>query len=133
MRYLLDTNVCVDYLRGRFPSVVQRIHATSPDDLCVSSIVVAELRYGAHKSAKPEQNNQLLDRFLTEMTCVEFDLDAADLYGELRTGLEGRGEVIGPNDLLIAAHALSLGVVLVSDNLREFSRVPGLIVENWRE
>lgn len=80
MRYLLDTNVCVDYLRGREP-VVQRVRDCDPEDLCLSSIVVAELRYGADRSADPRRNHALLDSLVREVRCVDFDLDAASTYG----------------------------------------------------
>ena len=132
MKYLLDTNVCVDYLNGRFPKVVKRIQASSPQDLCLSSIAVAELRYGAEKSTHKQRNHERLDLFLGEVQCVDFDARAALVYGRLRTSLERRGAVIGPYDLQIAAHAVALGVALVSDNVREFRRVSGLRVENWR-
>jgi tRNA(fMet)-specific endonuclease VapC len=132
MRYLLDTNVCVDYLTGRYPRVTRRIQQAEPDDVCVSSVAVAELRYGAEKSARPQQNHERLDIFLREVACVDFDSNAASVYGRIRARLEKKGVVIGPYDLQIGAHALSLGLVLVSDNVREFRRVSGLKVENWR-
>jgi tRNA(fMet)-specific endonuclease VapC len=132
MRYLLDTNVCVDYLTGRYPRVTRRIQQAQPDDVCVSSVAVAELRYGAEKSARRQQNHERLDIFLREVACVDFDSNAASVYGRIRAGLEKKGVVIGPYDLQIGAHALSLGLVLVSDNVREFRRVSGLKVENWR-
>jgi len=132
MRYLLDTNVCVDYLTGRYPRVTRRIQQAEPDDVCVSSVAVAELRYGAEKSARRQQNHERLDVFLREVACVDFDSNAASVYGRIRARLEKKGMVIGPYDLQIGAHALSLGLVLVSDNVREFRRVSGLKVENWR-
>jgi len=132
MKYLLDTNVCVDYLNGRYPSVTQAIQRSSPDDLCVSSVAVAELRYGAEKSVHRRQNHARLDVFLGEVACVDFDRNAASVYGRVRAALERRGTLIGPYDLQIAAHALALRLVLVSDNVREFRRVRGLKVENWR-
>jgi len=132
MKYLLDTNVCVDYLNGRYPAVTQAIQASAPDDLCISSVAVAELRYGAEKSAHRQRNHARLDVFLAEIPCVDFDGTAASFYGRVRVALEKRGTLIGPYDLQIAAHALALGLVLVSDNTREFRRVRGLKVENWR-
>lgn len=132
MKYLLDTNVCVDYLNGRYPPVAERLRRTKPEQVRVSSIAVAELRYGADKSANPAGNHGRLDVLLGELECVAFDLEAASHYGRVRESLERRGNVIGPNDLLIAAHALSLGVVLVTDNTREFAQVEGLRLENWR-
>ena len=133
MRYLLDTNVCVDYLNGRFPSVTERIRRSSPRDLCVSSVVVAELRYGADRSSSRDRNHRRLDILTAEIPCVDFDLVAATTYGRVRAALEARGSPIGANDMLIAAHALALGVVLVTDNVREFERVEGLEIDNWRE
>ena len=133
MKYLLDSNVCVDYLTGRFPPVVRRIQESLPQDLCLSSIVIAELRYGADKSQKPRLNHERLDLLLGEIPSRDFDSMAASSYGKVRASLEKKGEPIGPNDMLIAAQALSLGLVLVSDNSREFKRVAGLKVENWRE
>ncbi len=132
MKYLLDTNVCVDYLTGRFPRVVERIQAASPEDLATSTVVAAELRYGADKSRHSVRNHTRLDVFLGEIRCVDFDLEAAAAYGALRTDLERRGQPIGAHDMLIAAHALSLGRALVTDNVREFARVRGLTVQNWR-
>ncbi len=132
MRYLLDTNVCVDYLNARYPSVVVRIREASPDDLCLSSVVVAELRYGADKSARKKQNHEKLDVLTAEIQCAQFDLDAARSFGRVRAALEVRGTPIGPYDMMIAAHALSIGCVLVTDNVHEFGRVESLVVENWR-
>ncbi len=132
MRFLLDTNVCVDYLNGRYPSVTERLQRSNPEHLRVSSIAVAELRYGADKSADPAGNHERLDVLLDELESLAFDAEAASHYGRVRSSLERRGKVIGPNDLLIAAHALSLGVVLVTDNTREFEQVAGLRLENWR-
>jgi tRNA(fMet)-specific endonuclease VapC len=132
LRYLLDTNVCIDFLTGRYLGVVRRIKAERPERLAVSSISVAELRYGAEKSARPLQNHQELDKFFEELATVDFDLRAAALYGQIRQQLEQQGTPIGPYDLQIAAHALALEVILVTDNEAEFRRVPGLVVENWR-
>ncbi len=132
MRYLLDTNVCVDYLTGRFPEVGRRVLAVSPSDLAVSVIAVAELRYGADKSARPAANLRLLDLFLADVPTLEFDLLAASEYGTLRATLERAGAPIGPNDMLIAAQALARDVVIVTDNVSELSRIDGLSVENWR-
>jgi tRNA(fMet)-specific endonuclease VapC len=133
MKYLLDSNVCVDYLTGRFPQVRRRIQSLLPEDLCLSAIVIAELRYGADKSAKARRNRELLDVLTGEMPCRDYDAAASASYGKLRASLEKRGKPIDPNDMLIAAHALSLKLVLVTDNVAEFKRVEGLKIENWRE
>ena len=132
MRYLLDTNVCVDYLNGRFPSVVRRIQRARPEELATSSVVAAELRYGAEKSRQPARNHARLDLLLAEIAVLDFDLPAAAAYGALRTRLEAGGHPIGAHDLLIAAQAIAAGLVLVTDNVREFARVKGLATENWR-
>ncbi len=132
MRYLLDTNVCVDYLNGRYPSVVERIQAASPEDLCTSSVVAGELRYGADRSKNARRNHARLDVLLAAIRCVAFDDEAARTFGKVRSRLEARGIPIGPYDTQIAAHALMLGVTLVTDNFGEFRRVDGLRVENWR-
>ena len=105
MKYLLDSNVCVDYLTGRNPEVTTRIQSLLPEDLCLSSIVVAELRYGADKSARPRRNHRLLDVLTNEIRCRGSDSKAASIYGKVRVALERPGQPIGPNDMLIAAHA----------------------------
>ena len=133
MKYLLDTNVCVDYLNGRFPSVVAHLQEARPDEVCTSSIVAAELRYGAEKSSHRRQNHARLDALLGEIAVVGFDVEAAAIYGRLRLTLERAGNVIGPNDMLIGAHALALRCILITDNTREFSRVRGIRLQNWRE
>jgi tRNA(fMet)-specific endonuclease VapC len=132
LQYLLDTNVWIDYLAGRHPSIVTRIQEAAPDMLCLSSVVLAELRYGAEKSRRRNANHELLDTLVRDVRSADFDLRAARRYGELRTTLEARGHPLGPHDMMIAAHALSLGLTVVTDNEREFGRVTGLRVENWR-
>lgn len=132
MGFLLDTNACVDYLTGRYPKVVARIQGSSPDDLLLSSVVVAELRYGADHSARRRTNHARIDALIEEIEALDFDLRAAATYGRVRAQLEARGAPIGPNDMLIAAHALSRGLTVVTDNVAEFRRVKGLRVDNWR-
>ncbi len=97
----------------------------------MSSITVAELRCGAQKSGRPSQNLEALSQFLIPLEIADFDANAADEYGRIRTALEMRGTPIGPLDTLIAAHAMSLGTTLVTNNAREFERVPNLNLENW--
>jgi tRNA(fMet)-specific endonuclease VapC len=132
LNYFLDTNVCIDYLTGRYPSVVAKIQESSPEDIRLSSVVVAELRYGADRSARPRANHSRVDTLVEEIECLDFDVTAAAAYGRLRARLEEGGKLIGPNDMLIAGHALSLKIVLVTDNVGEFRRVKGLELENWR-
>jgi tRNA(fMet)-specific endonuclease VapC len=132
MAYVLDTSVCSDYFTARYPKVVARIQECSPDDLHLSVVVVAELRYGADHSVRRRANHARIDALIEEIETLDFDLAAAARYGRVRAQLEARGTPIGANDMLIAAHALSLGLTVVTDNTKEFKRVKGLNVENWR-
>ena len=133
MAFLLDTNACIDYFTGRYPRVVARIQDFSPEDLFLSVVVVAELRYGADHSARRRSNHARIDALIEEIEALDFDLRAAATYGRVRAQLEAGGTPIGPNDMLIAAHALSRGLTVVTDNTAEFGRVKGLKVENWRQ
>jgi tRNA(fMet)-specific endonuclease VapC len=132
MAFLLDTNACIDYLTARHPKLVARVQASSPEQLFLSSIVVAELRYGADHSARRRTNHARIDALIDELEALDFDLEAASAYGKVRAQLETRGTRIGPNDMLIAAHALSRGLTVVTDDTAEFRSVKGLEVENWR-
>ena len=133
MRYMLDTNILVYVLnaRPRHEAVIARFDGESPEDLVVSSITLAELRYGIEKSQRRENNRRALDRVLRALNVVAFDAKAAQAYGAVRATLEATGQPVGPLDTLIAAHALALEVTLVTSNLREFSRIRGLRVESW--
>jgi tRNA(fMet)-specific endonuclease VapC len=102
-------------------------------DIGISSITVAELEYGVYKSQQQQKNKNALIQFLLPLEIVEFSQDAAVIYGIIRSDLESKGLVIGQMDMLIAAHAMSLGVTLVTNNIREFSRIPNLLLENWVE
>ena len=129
-RFLLDTNILVAYGKRR-PEVAQRLSRIPAADLLLSSVVLAEIEYGIAKSTQPERNRRFYDVLLRGPGSVEFGEAAAKHYGPLRAELERRGQVIGPDDLMIAAQALANDVVLVTDNVGEFSRVSGLLVENW--
>ncbi len=133
MRYMLDTNILVYVLNARpgHQAVLERFDSEEPEDLAVSSITLAELRFGIEKSARRAANRKALERVLDALNVVPFDASAAETYGTVRAGLEAQGNPIGPLDTLIAAHALSLGLTLVTNNEREFSKVPRLHVENW--
>lgn len=133
MKYLLDTNVWADFFNQRFPGVAARITDADPEDLALSSVVLAELRYGADKSGRPQHNHARIDLVEAQLPRLEFDEAAARSFGRLRVVLEAQGTPIGAYDMLIAAQALSRHLILVSDNVREFGRVPGLLMENWRE
>ena len=132
MLYLLDTNVWIDYLTGRYVAAVNRIQGASPGDLCLSAVVVAELRYGADKSVRRRANHARIDALVREIPSIDCGSAAARVYRRVRAHLEAAGALIGPNDLLIAAHALSRRLTLVTDNLNEFQPVKGLRVANWR-
>jgi tRNA(fMet)-specific endonuclease VapC len=131
--YLLDTNAWVDYLTARHPSVARRLLETPWESVLLSSVVVGELRYGAEKSARKRESHARIDILAAQAQTVDFDLGAAQAFGSVRAALEKNGTPIGAYDMLIAAHALSLGATLVTDNLREFQRVAELSVESWRE
>lgn len=131
MRYMLDTDTCIYLIRERAPQVLDRLRALSFGDVGVSAITVAELQLGVYKSQRPAKNRQALGQFLAPLIVADFDYAAAEQYGQVRAALEQQGTPIGSLDTLIAAHALSLDVSLVTNNVREFSRVPRLRVVNW--
>mgnify|MGYP001800797002 CR=1 FL=1 len=131
MKYLLDTNICIYIIKRKPPEVINRFRSFEVGDIGVSTITVAELTHGTQKSQQPEKNQAALDQFLLPLEIVDFNMAAAQTYGTIRAQLEKKGTPIGPLDFLIAAQALSLGISLVTNNAREFLRVPGLTVENW--
>ena len=131
MKYMLDTDICIYLIRKKPPEVLQKFRGYSVGELGLSSITVAELQYGVQKSQYPDQNQQALEQFLLPLVMVDFDHRAAMVYGKIRSTLEKQGTLIGSLDMLIAAQALSLNVALVTNNTREFSRVPDLKVVNW--
>ena len=131
MRYMLDTNIVAFAKNNRPEVVLERMRRFDPGDLCVSSITLAELEYGVFNSSNPERNQLALTLFLANIEVVPFGDDAAVEYGRIRADLRRKGTPIGANDLLIAAHAKSLGMTLVTNNTREFSRVEGLVLEDW--
>ena len=128
---MLDTNIIIYAKNARPEAVLQRFRQYQPGDLCVSSITMAELEYGACNSNKPLQNRLALLTFLSNIDVLPFDADAARSYGEIRYDLKSKGQLIGANDMLIAAHAKSLGYTLITNNTGEFQRVEGLLLENW--
>lgn len=131
MKYMLDTNVLIHAIKHKPESVLKRLTALDPEDVCISAITYAELRHGVEKSAARERNGLALDLMLVRIDIAPFTSETAERYGEVRAALEHSGTPIGPLDTLIAAHALSLGLMLVTSNVREFSRVEGLSVEDW--
>ena len=131
MRFLLDTNVCIDMIRGKSDRILPRLRRCRPGDVGISSITLAELWHGVAKSRNPEGNAAALDGFLLPLEVLDFGETAALAYGAIRASLEKVGTPIGSMDTLIAAHAVSLGATLVTSNTREFRRVRTLVVIDW--
>jgi tRNA(fMet)-specific endonuclease VapC len=131
MKVMLDTNTCMAIIRRRSPQVLQRFSDYSIGEVGISWATLAELEFGVSKSQHAAQNKAALEEFLLPLEVASFDREAAVVYGQVRAALERRGTPIGSMDTMIAAHALTLGVTLVTNNLREFSRVPGLKVVDW--
>jgi len=131
MKYMLDTNICIYIIKQKPIRIVKRLRTFSISDIGISAITLSELEYGVEKSQKKQQNRLALTQFLTPLEIESFDESAARIYGEIRSYLERNGFPIGSLDILIAAHALSQEAILVTNNEKEFSRVPGLVVENW--
>lgn len=131
MKVMLDTNICIYIIKRRPHSVLQRFSSFQVGDIGISTIALAELEYGAAQSAQPKKNREALGEFISPLDVAPFDRQATEAYGTIRAALEKKGRPIGAMDLLIAAHALSLGVQLVTNNEREFKQVPELRVENW--
>lgn len=131
IRFLLDTNICIELVRGRAPAVVARLRRRKIGTIGISAITLAELRYGVAKSSDPARNTVALAHFCAPLEICPFDHEAAATYGDVRADLERAGTPIGPLDTLIAAHAVPLDVAVVTNNERELRRVPGLRVENW--
>jgi tRNA(fMet)-specific endonuclease VapC len=131
MKYMLDTNICIALIKRKPPKALKRLSQLSPGDIGISTITLAELRYGMAKSQLIERNREALEEFLLPLEIVDFDENAANAYGPVRAALEKAGRPIGPLDTQIGAHALSLDAVLVSDNTAEFRRIKGLQVDNW--
>lgn len=131
MKYMLDTNICIGLIRQKPQKLIRRLTRCEPGEVGVSSITIAELAHGANKSDQIEQNLSALDQFLLPIEIADFDQPASAAYGVVRAYLEREGKTIGSMDMLIGAHALSLGVVLVTNNTDEFQRIPKLKIEDW--
>ncbi len=133
MKFLLDTNTCIYIIKNKPPQVLQKFQTFNVSDIGISSITVAELEYGVYKSQRQQKNKLALTQFLILLEIVPFDETSTQLYGQIRAELERKGTVIGAMDMLIASQAMSLGLTLVTNNIKEFSRIPGLVLENWVE
>ena len=129
--YLLDTNVCIVYLKGKSSNIDRRLKSLKRNNIAVCSIVKAELFYGSIRSNNPKKALQVQKTFVEQFISLPFDDRCAPIYGKLRANLASTGTPIGSNDLLIAAIALANDLILVTHNVREFSRVQGLKLEDW--
>jgi tRNA(fMet)-specific endonuclease VapC len=131
MKYVLDTNICIYIIKKRPLHVLNTLKQKDISDVCISSITLAELEYGVQKSERKVQNSLALAEFLAPLEVMPFDEKAAIEFGKIRAFLEKKGTPIGEYDLMIAAHARSLDFIVVTNNAKEFKRVPQLRVENW--
>jgi len=129
--YLLDTNACIRILNNSSLSLVTQLHQHKPSDIFLCSVVKGELVYGAFHSAHPAENLRVLEKFFEPFISLPFDDQSSLIYGRIRSDLARNGTIIGPNDLLIAAIAISNNLTLISANIREFGRIAGLSLANW--
>ena len=131
MKFLIDTNICIYIMNKRPPEVIYRFKDTEMGEIGISTITVSELSYGAAKNNLKKQNFKRLEEFLVPFEIIPYNQNASKYYGEIRSQLESQGNIIGPLDLLIAAHALAEKLTLVTNNEKEFKRIKSLKVENW--
>lgn len=131
MKYMLDTNVCIDYMRGTDQGIKNRLLACKEDELCISSITLSELLYGVNRSSNPVKNRNALYKLLVKIEVIDYGTEAGEYYGIIRNELVRRGMVIGAIYILIAAHAMSNKLVLITHNTAEFGRISGLEIEDW--
>lgn len=131
MKLLLDTNICIYIIKQKPANVLERFLEYQIGDIGISSVTLSELRYGVAKSAHRDKNAKALDEFIIPLEVVSYDEAAAHVYGDIRASLEKAGMPIGSMDMLIAAHAVSLGIPLVTNNTREFLRIPSLNLIDW--
>ncbi|MBQ4232117.1 MAG: type II toxin-antitoxin system VapC family toxin [Lachnospiraceae bacterium] len=133
MRYMLDTNICIYVIKHKPEKVFQELQKHDPSEVCISSVTYAELVHGVEKSEAVEKNRLALSLLLANIEILDFDVEAANCYGKVRADLEKKGTPIGPLDMMIAGHAHSLGYTVVTNNMKEFSRVSNLKIDNWAE
>ena len=131
MKFILDTNTCIYIIKRKPSEVIERFKRTKISHIGISSITLSELFYGVSKSSKPEQNQVALAQFLAPLEILPYGDEAAQYYGDLRAHLEKDGIPIGSLDMLIAAHALSIDCTLITNNEKEFVRIPNLKIDNW--
>jgi tRNA(fMet)-specific endonuclease VapC len=131
LRYMLDTDTCSYIMKRSSPAVLKRLQEIRVSDVCISVITKSELLFGVEMSPRRQQDESALDAFLAHVEVLDFPDEAAEHYAKIRADLKTRGTMIGANDLFIAAHARSLGLTLVTNNVSEFGRVPDLVLEDW--
>lgn len=131
MKYMLDSDICIYIIKNNPKSVVKKFMRYSTDEIVLSAIAYAELETGVMKSKNVLMNRAALTKMMSGVKIMPFNAAAAETYGSIRAELEREGRTIGPNDMLIAAHAKSLDLTLITNNTKEFERVPGLKIENW--
>ncbi|NBV81599.1 MAG: tRNA(fMet)-specific endonuclease VapC [Burkholderiaceae bacterium] len=130
IKYLLDTNVVIYVLKHRPIKVLETFNKNT-NRMAISSITLSELIYGAEKSVKIDKNLEAIEDFISHLEVLPYDAKASQHYGQIKAGLEKKGKIIGENDIHIAAHAISQGLILVTNNLKEFKRAPNIALENW--
>lgn len=133
MRYMLDTNICIYIIKHKPEKVFRQLMKYDPSEICISSVTYAELMHGVEKSRAVDKNRLAITLLLSNIEIMNFDVSAAEYYGKIRADLEKKGTPIGPLDMMIAGHAKSLGYTVVTNNIKEFSRVENLKLENWAD
>ena len=131
--YLLDTNICIYVLKNSYPALTEKVFSFNPSQIAMSSVTVFELEYGAAKSNWGERTRRRLGQFIAPFTILSFDSDDAVTAGRIRGFLEKQGNIIGPYDYQIAAQGITKGLTVVTHNIREFERIPGISLEDWVE
>lgn len=131
MKYMLDTNICIYLIKRQPEGVLNKFRSFNIGDICMSSVTFSELMYGVEKSQHPQKNKSALEEFVLPLEVLSFDEQSARHYGHIRAYLEKKGTPIGPLDLMIAAHAQAINAILVTNNVKEFTRVPKLKIEDW--
>jgi len=131
--YLLDTDIVIYWLKNKFPKIDRKINEISDDNIFISSITVAELYFGAYNSSKKEENISLINDLLAEINVIDFDENAGKCFGEIKSDLKSKGQIIGDSDLFIAAISISNNFILVTNNEKHFKRIETLQIENWTD
>jgi tRNA(fMet)-specific endonuclease VapC len=131
MKYFLDTNICIYFLKGLFPVLIEHFQSKTPEEIKIASIVKAELLLGAFKSKNKTKTEKIVKEFLLPYTIISFDDEASIIYSKIRGSLEKKGQIMGPNDLILAATVLANDGILITNNVTEFKRIKDIKIENW--